>query len=53
MITKNHLQDVMLNVKRKICHKGYAFSAEKEISFAILMLITILFSADNKTYYTV
>ena len=48
MITKTHLQDVILNVKRKICHKGYVFSAEKEKYFGALMLITILFSADNK-----
>ena len=53
MMTKNNLQDVMFNVKRKICHKYYVFNAEKEINFASLMLITILFSADNKIYYTV
>ena len=53
MVTKNHLQDVMLNVKRKTGHEVYTISAGKEITFAAIMLMIILFSADNKTYYTV
>ena len=53
MITKNNLQDVILIVKSKIYHKGYVFSTETELTFAALLLITILFFADNKTYYTV
>ena len=52
-IDKNHLQDVMSNVKRKICHEDHRFITEKEITFAAILLMNILFSADNKTYYTV
>ena len=51
-IDKNHLQDVMSNVKRKICHEDPTFITEKEITFAAILLMNVLFSADNKTYYT-
>ena len=52
-IDKNHLQVVMSNVKRKICHEDHTFITEKEITFAAILLMNVLFSADNKTYYTV